>query len=249
MIHRSYWKEVALFLAGLRRPNEKADLVSRAKMVDQDKELGWYQDGRAIVLQLLHDGVFSEPRSVFSDALDFVLDLLDVNKLKVQREPPSLLSTLEALVSRNPPEHHRERILQLVQDYGECEDWYALMRVYKIASQLLEPADYEKAISSYKGKHPGLIAQVRLGWPCKWEIDIEKLTRNSSFWQGVPHSVWAEVWWREALRRGVALDLPAPVGIHQHLVTQFVVDPPTSGFFHGLHRYYRRLKNGQKWPV
>ena len=234
IIHRSYWKEVALFLAGLRRPNEKADLVSRAKMVDQDKELGWYQDGRAIVLQLLHEGVFSEPRSVFSDALDFVLDLLDVKKLKVQREPPSLLRTLEALVSRNPPEHHRKRILQLVQDYGECEDWYALMRVYKVASQLLDPADYEKAIWSYKGKHPGLVAQVRFGWPYKWEIDIEKLTQNPSFWQGVPHSVWAEVLWREAIRRGVALDLPAPVGIHQHLVAQFAVGP-TSGIFYGLH--------------
>ena len=235
MIHRSYWKEVALFLAGLRRPNEKADLVSRAKMVDQDKEIGWYQDGRAIVLQLLHEGVFSEPRSVFSDALDFVLDLLDVKKLKVQREPPSLLRTLEALVSRNPPEHHRERILQLVRDYGECEDRYTLMRVHKVASQLLQPPDYEKAIWSYRGDNPKLVAIVRLGWPYNWEIDIKGLTKNSSFWQGVPHSVWAEVWWREALRRAVALDLPAPVGIHQHLVAQFVVDP-TSGFFYGLHK-------------
>ncbi len=231
MIHRSYWKEVALFLAGLRRPNEKADLVSRAKMVDQDKELGWYQDGRAIVLQLLHEGVFSEPRSVFSDALDFVLDLLDVKKLKVQREPPRLLSTLEVLFSRNPQEHHQERVFQLAQDYGEREDWYALMRVYKVASQLLEPADYEKAIWSYKGKHPGFVAQVRLGWPYKWEIDIEKLTQNPSFWQGVPHSVWAEVWWREALRRGVALDLPAPVGVHQGLIVQFAAGSISSLFY------------------
>ena len=221
MIYRPYWKEVALFLAGLRRPNEKADLVSRAKMIDKDTKIGWYQDGRAIVLQLLHEGVFSEPRYVFSDALDFVLDLLDVKKLKVQREPPRLLSTLETLFSRNPQEHHQERVFQLAQDYGKCEDWYALMRVYKVASQLLEPADYEKAIWSYKGKHPELVAQVRLGWPYKWEIDIEKLTQNPSFWQGVPHSVWAEVWWREAFRRGVALDLPAPVGVHQDLIVQF----------------------------
>lgn len=231
MIHRPYWKEVALFLAGLRRPNEKADLVSRAKMMDKDTKLGWYQDGRAIVLQLLHEGVFSEPRSVFSDALDFVLDLLDVKKLKVQREPPRLLSTLEALFSRNAQENHQERVFQLAQDYGKCEDWYALMRVYKVASQVLEPADYEKAIWSYKGKHPGLVAQVRLGWPYKWEIDIEKLTQNPSFWQGVPHSVWAKVWWREAFRRGVALDLPAPVGVHQGLIVQFAAGSISSLFY------------------
>ncbi len=238
MIHRSYWNEVALFLAGLRRPNEKADLVSRAKMVDQDQQLGWYQDGRAIVLQLLHEGVFSEPRSVFSDALDFVLDLLDVKKLKVQREPPNLLGTLEALVSRNPLEHHRARILQLVQDYDECEDEYTLMRIYKVAIHLLEPSDYEKAIWSYRGDNPELVALVRLGWPYSKGMDIEKLTQNPSFWQGVPHSVWAKVWWREALRHGVALDLSAPAGIHQHLVEQFAkfsmsrfLNNPVEGFF------------------
>jgi len=235
MIHRPYWKEVALFLAGLRRPNEKADLVSRAKRVDQNKDLGWYQDGRAIVLQLLHEGVFSEPRSVFSDALDFVLDLLDVNKLKVQREPSSLLSMLEALVSRNPTEHHQERVLQLAQDYGECNDRYTLMRVYKVASQLLQPTDYEKAIWSYKGERPELVALVRLGWPYKWEMDIEEITQNPSFWHGVPHFVWAEVWWREAFRRGVALDLPAPVGVHKDLIVQFAANS-ISSLIYGLHK-------------
>jgi len=233
MIHRSYWKEVALFLAGLRRPNEKADLVSRAKMMDKDTKLGWYQDGRAIVLQLLHEGVFSEPRYVFSNALDFVLDLLDVKKLKVQREPPRLLSTLQALVSRNPQEHHQKRVLQLAQDFGKCEEWYTLMRIYKVASQLLESADYEKAIWSYKGEHPELVALVRLGWPYRWEIDIEKLTQNPSFWQKVPHSVWAKVWWREAFSRGVALDLPAIGAVHEGLIVQFVADQIYSVVFYG----------------
>jgi hypothetical protein len=235
MIHRSYWREVALFLAGLRRPNEKADLVARAKRVDQDKKLGWYQSGRAIALQLLHEGVFSEPRYVFSEALDFVLDLLDARKLKTQREPPDLLNILEALVSRNPLEHHQERIVQLVEDYDKSNDWYVLMRIYKVASQLLLPDDFEKAVWSYKGDHPELIALVRLGWPYRWGKDSGRLARNPSFWQGVPYSTWAEVWWREALLRGVALDLPVPVDIHQYLIEQFATDP-TSGFFYDLRR-------------
>ena len=220
MIRRPYWREVALFLAGLRRPNEKVDLVARARMVDRDRQLGWYQDGRAIVLQLLHEGVFSEPRYVFSDALDFVLDLLDAKRLKVQRQPPDLLSILETLVGRNALEHHQERILQLVQDYDTCEDRYAVMRIHKVASRLLNLADYEKAVLSYKGDHPELVALVRLGWPYNWGIDIKELTQNHLFWQGVPHFVWAKVWWREALQRGVVLDLSAPVGVHQHLVEQ-----------------------------
>jgi hypothetical protein len=228
MIHRPYWREVALFLAGLRRPNEKADLIARAKRVDQDKQLGWYQDGRAIILQLLQEGVFSEPRYVFSQALDFILDLLEAKKLRVQREPPGLLSSLEALVSRNRSEQHQEHVLQLLQDYNTCEDRYMMMRLCNVANHLLEPADYATAILSYKGGCPDLLALVRLGWPYSSEVDIEKLTQSPSFWQGVPDSTWAETWWRETLRRGIALDLSAPIRVHQHLVEQFATDPANS---------------------
>jgi hypothetical protein len=38
MVRRPYWREVALVLAGLRRPNEKADLVFRVKHLDGDNE-------------------------------------------------------------------------------------------------------------------------------------------------------------------------------------------------------------------
>jgi hypothetical protein len=200
--------------------------------VDQDRQLGWYQDGRSVVLQLLQEGVFSEPRYVFSQALDFVFDLLDVKRLRVQREPPSLLSTLEVLVSRNPLGQHQERILQLFQDYRTCEDRYVMMRLYRVASRLLQPDDFVQAVMSYKGTRPDLVAPIRLGWPYNWKIDdIERLARNPSFWQGVPDSTWAEVWWREAIRRGVALNLAAPIGIHQHLVEQFATDPTSSIFY------------------
>lgn len=229
MIHRSYWREVALFLAGLRRPNEKADLVARARKLDQDKQLGWYQDGRAIILQLLQEGVFSEPRYVFSQALDFVLELLDVRKLRVQREPAKLLSGLADLVGRNPLERHQECVQQLLQDYGLCDDLYVTMRLYRVARSLLQTDDFVNAVMSYKSNRLDWVASVRLGWPYAWEADVEKLARSPSFWQGVPDSTWAEVWWREALRRGVALDLAAPVGVHQHLIEQFAT-APTSGF-------------------
>jgi hypothetical protein len=236
MIHRPYWREVALFLAGLRRPNEKADLIARAKSVDQDKQWCWYQDGRAIVLQLLLEGVFSEPRYVFSQALEFVFDLLDTKKLRVQREPPGLLSALNTLTSRHLSEHHQERILELLQDYRTCEDQYVMMRLYQVASRLLSPDDYAKVVMSYKGSCPDLIALIRLGWPYSWEVDTKKLSQDPSFWRGVPDHTWAEIWWREAHRRGVALDLPTtPAHVHQHLVEQFATDP-TSVFFYAPRR-------------
>lgn len=136
MIHRSYWREVALFLAGLRRPNEKADLIARAKNVDQDKQWYWYQDDRAIILQLLQEGVFSEPRYVFSQALDFVFDLLDTKRLRVQREPPNLLGALDTLISQPVLAQHQGRILELLQGFMTCEDQYVMMRLYHVANRL-----------------------------------------------------------------------------------------------------------------
>ncbi|WP_375510811.1 hypothetical protein [uncultured Nostoc sp.] len=50
---------MALFLAGLRRPREKADLLMRAKKLDKEEALEWRQDGRAIILQLLQEGALS----------------------------------------------------------------------------------------------------------------------------------------------------------------------------------------------
>jgi hypothetical protein len=46
MVRRSFWREVALFLAGLRRANEKSDLLSRARALDDDAIDGWRSDGR-----------------------------------------------------------------------------------------------------------------------------------------------------------------------------------------------------------
>ena len=225
MIHRTYWKEVALFLAGLRRPNEKADLVLRAKNIDKNRDIGWYQDGRSIVLQLLQEGVLSEPRSVFSDALDFVLDLLDTKRLKLQHEPSNLLNTLEALAVRNPTEHHQDRIFQLTKDYATCTDRYTINRIHRVACGILKPSDYEKAILAYAGDDQRLLAHVRLGLPYRYRNDIKVFSRKPTFWQGASHSIWAEAWWHEATRRKVALDLSAPPGIHQSLLVQFATCP------------------------
>lgn len=221
MIHRPYWREVALFLAGLRRPNEKADLILRAGNVDKDKELGWRQDGRAVILQLLQEGVFSEPPYVYSQALEFMLDLLDTRKLKVQREPPGLLGVLDELMDRHSPDQHKERVMGLLKDYETCTDDYVVMRLYRVASQLLQPGEYLKAALSYRGNKQDIAARIRLAWPYRREIDIQEMSRDRSFWQGVTDQIWAQTWWREATRSGVALDVLAPADVHRHLMAEF----------------------------
>lgn len=231
MIHRPYWREVALFLAGLRRPNEKSDLIARAKNVDQEKKLGWYQDGRAIILQLLQEGVFSEPRYVFSQALEFVLELLDIKRLRVQREPTNFLGALDTVLSPPVPEQHQEWILKLLQEYKTCEDKSVMMRLYRVASRLLGPDDYSSAVMAYEGNDPELIALIRLGWPYRWEVDIETLSQDLSFWHGVSDHIWAQAWWRESLQRGIVLDVQVPAHFHQRLLEQFATNP-YSGFIY-----------------
>jgi predicted NACHT family NTPase len=100
LIGRPYWKEVALFLAGLRRPNEKADLLTRANAVEREPEVPWRHDGRTIILQLLQEGVFSQPGHVFSEAVDFMIDLLDPSLVTIPNEPKELLEALPNLIEQ-----------------------------------------------------------------------------------------------------------------------------------------------------
>lgn len=232
MINRSYWREVALFLAGLRRQNEKVDLIARARNVDRDSQLGWYQNGRAIILQLLQEGVFSEPPYVYANALDFLFELLDPKRLNLQREPSDLLASLETLI--NPTiiaQQQKKHILRLLQEYETCEDSYIMLRLHYVASRLLSRDNYLEAVMSYKGKDPELIASVRLGWPYRWKINIEHLIQNASFWHGVDDHIWVYIWWRESLRSGLVHNIEVPTSFHQLLVEQFAVDLINGSFY------------------
>lgn len=226
MVRRPFWREVALFLAGLRRPNEKADLISRATRLDQDEALGWRQDGRAISLQLLEEGVFSDPRYIFAEALDFVLDLLDTNRIPVQREPEDLLEALTTLLKRDATKEHKRRLLLLLHEYNSCSDEFVIFRIFRVAAQLLDPSQMRQAIMSYEACSPDVVSRLRLEWPCRWSIDIRELAEDASFWQGVPGSVWAQAWWQAALLHDKAIcDLPAPPRLHQRLAEQFAANP------------------------
>jgi hypothetical protein len=91
-----------------------------------------------------------------------------------------------------------------------------------------------------------LIANVRLTSPYRLAVEtgsginIEHVTVAPSFWHGVSDSIWARIWWLEALRSGVAFDLSAPVGVHRHLLEQFAVGPNLGFSPRGNFRGYMR---------
>ena len=45
----------------------------------------WHQDGRTMILQLLQQGIFSQPPHLFSNALDFVFEALDPKLVNIQK--------------------------------------------------------------------------------------------------------------------------------------------------------------------
>ena len=131
IVHRSYWREVTLFLAGLRRPNEKADLISRARVCDNQAIRPWRQNGRSIVLQLLREGVFSQPHNVLSEATKFVTDLLDLEKLRFHQNPVLFLDTLSQSADNSPPKISIVASNQKAKVYSRSEDIHALSAVHR----------------------------------------------------------------------------------------------------------------------
>ena len=224
LIHRSYWREVGLFLAGLRRPNEKADLVARARAADKDVLQEWQQNGRLVVLQLLREGVLGYPRHVLAEALDFVMELLDIEHLRMQRHPDTTIETLCQVGVLYPTDELRQRIVQTAAAYSESSDVYAVFLIHRLAARLLPADEYRKVVIGYRGPSPRIRSLVRMTCPYESSELLEALGRDRDYWTDVPPAVWARCFWRAARARRLVLDLEHTARLHSHLVVEFAVD-------------------------
>jgi hypothetical protein len=248
MVRRPYWREVALFLAGLRRPNEKADLVVRAKDLDHDNEWGWRQDGRAVTLQLLQEGAFSQPQHVFSEALDFVVELQDPEIVTAQNEPKGLVDVLSVLLKQEEAERQRHRLLSLISRYRQCDDEEIVWHLHRIASRVLDPTTTREHLLSQRSQFPDIMVKARLVWPLSWGVDMREASKQEAYWQVAPDHIWAEQWWQTALHCDAAATLEAPPRVHQHLIEQFASSP----LFLAERSYPRRdsfLKPLSRWAI
>ena len=228
LIHRNYWREVALFLAGLRRPNEKADLVARAKAADQDASRGWEQNGRSIVLQLLREGVLHQPRHVLTEAMDFVVELLDMKKLRVQRTPEGLIETICQLGELYPTDALRNRIVHLAEGYCRSDDEHALAVIHRVAARLLPSEQYTRLVWGYRGTAARNQSLVRMTCPYESPATLEELAASQDYWADVSVPIWARRFWRAALRHAAVIDVKYPVGLHASLVVEFATDYPVA---------------------
>lgn len=221
LLRRAYWREVALFLAGLRRDNEKADLVSRCRTIDADEHLGWRQDGRNLVLQLLQEGVFSQPPHVFIEAVDYVTDLLDFEQLSVQNEPKELLQTLSLLI-RQAGAREVDRVDALATESNRSHDAYGIYRLHRVGHDVLASQQMSKHILACNTDER-LMANIRLRWPLMWGFSLDSVIKDESYWTGISDEIWASTLWNVSTVINQARIPLTPSRLHSLLVEQFAM--------------------------
>jgi hypothetical protein len=221
MVRRTFWREVGLFLAGLRRANEKADLLLRAKALDDDPNLGWRQDGTSTILELLQEGVLTSPGHVHRDSISFVLRLLNPRVVIPRNEPRALLSAIPSLISNCSAEVHLNELRTFLSDGSAAADGGALERLHAVAYKLLD-GDFLSAYLSTLPARPDVVsAEAHIFWPKLDKVDLCSLSATSTFWPTSPNSIWAEVWLRAALLQSGKTCLAAASTYHHLLTEQF----------------------------
>ena len=222
LIHRSYWREVAIFLAGLRRPNEKADLIARARAAD--RESGDHlrpHNGKLIVLQLLLEGVLTEPRHVLVEAMSFVMEMLNAATLRLYRTPHAIVRDLAEVSRRYGDEASREHIARVVQGCSQSKDCHLLGLVHRLASEGLPQDQYVGLVRQYSGAVPEARSVVRLTCPFYSPASLEELGEGEGYWRGIPMGILARQFWRSAMWHGVVPDVSYARRMHLGLILQF----------------------------
>ena len=202
-------------------------------------------------MQLLQEGIFSQPPHLFSDALDFVFDALDPSIVRIQNEPKELLKALPGLIKQEETKkRYIDRLTKLVQEYRNSEDVYIIYRLYYLISQILEPEKTRKELLSYQGLNPNVIANVRLLWPSIWRVDMHKAAQDSSFWDRVPDQVWADTLQYAIFHFNSLSIFPSlPPRFHRYFLEQFAIFSTYSEeALYGLHRIASTRSNPD-WAV
>ena len=225
LICRDYWREVALFLAGLRRPNEKADLVARAKASDSNSAIDGQQNGRAIILQLLREGIFSQTPHVQTDAMNYAFGFLDASVLRLQRYPQEIVDSLTELAEVYGNEEVEARIVEAADDVARSSDEGLVFLMHRMAGKALPKAKYTRLLFEFSGTSEEIRGLVRVGQPLHVPGQMQEIVGEQWYWQGIPAYVVAGHLWSSARRRGVVADFQYPPGTHLSLMHQFAVGP------------------------
>ena len=221
LIYRDYWREVALFLAGLRRPNEKADLIARAKAADSDSSILGQQNGRAIILQLLREGVLTQPRHVQKEAMWFAIGFLDAPVLRLQRSLITIIDSLSALSREYGDIEIHAKIMNIIEQLAQSDDYGLVSLVHRLAGKALSKENYIKLVLGYSGKAPETRGLVRITHPFYVPDVIEELGSSVTYWEYIPSRILARRLWTSVTHSATVPEIVYPLGVHSGLILEF----------------------------
>jgi hypothetical protein len=228
LLRRPFWREVAIFLAGLRRQNERADLITRAKELDSDAGHGWRQHGRLMIRQLIIDGVFTQPKYLYDAALDYVLDVLDVEKVPIS--PEMSLATLIPVVEALPSPLLSRRITQLLDRRRDSTDKSEMSALLDFAAVALPSEALKESLMALRPR-PEILPYLRLHHGVHRSVSFVADSRKDDFWSGAPATAWIGPLWESMSRCDQARVLRWPCAWHELMFEQYVwatIRPPVA---------------------
>ena len=222
MIQRPFWQEVAAFIAGLRRPNERADLISRSRDLDARPDMMRWQFGRSMTLKLLKDGVFREPRYLFESAMDYVSEKLDRTLTPLQAANPieDYSHTLAWLGQSTHSVSLEQRLYQLLQRVASSPDIEEVRQVLSVAAGILSEEEVQAAIMAYPPSDEECVAAARAQWSTALHVPLKSQSKRKSFWSVASPEAWASAL-LDASRDDDVTGLQLPATLHEPLLTAF----------------------------
>ena len=221
LIYRDHWREVALFLAGLRRPNEIADLIARAKAADSDSSILGQQNGRMIILQLLREGVLTQPRHVQKEAMRFAIGFLDSPALRFHRTPIAIIDSLSALSREYGDIEIHTKIMNIIEQLAQSDDYGLVSLVHRFAVNALSKENYIKLVLGYSGKASEIRGLVRITHPFYVPDVIEELGSSVTYWEDIPSRLLARRLWKSVTHSASVPEIVYPLGVHSGLILEF----------------------------
>ncbi len=220
MVRRPFWKEVARFLGGLRRANERADLLARAKQLDAEPEFGWRSDGLAIVYQLVQEGVMTSPGHVHRESLSFLIDVLQPSEEKVRVIPKGLLHDLPRLISDSDSTQPKEKLQKLMIASRGWSDVHDCKKVWSVANRTFSASVLADEVLAFSGDGT-LRALVRLLWPAEAEKDFTLTLQQRNGMSSIPRSVLDPALFSAAMQNSGVRRSDLCVQHQQGLIEQF----------------------------
>ncbi|MBB5328422.1 NACHT domain-containing protein [Tunturiibacter gelidoferens] len=220
MIRRPFWKEVARFFAGLRRVNERADLLSRARQLDLDGDDGWRSDGATIIHQLLLEGVLNAPGHVHREALSFLISSLDPKNGGVRVHPKDLVMNLPHLIAVCDSDRPRQELSVLLGTSRTWADYSDLERLWSVCNRVLSSEELFKGLDEYSGDSK-IEATMKLRWPLKAERSFAEELEHAGKLNDIPAEIIVRPWYWAASTDKDLRNLESTKKHHELLIEQF----------------------------